>query len=138
MSMPTSKNARLFYRAAKERFSDAELLLRMKHTTGAVYLAGYSVECMLKSLILSGVPRKQEDEILAMFRGQAAHDFRWLMRLYQQHGGVGIPRQLSSHFRRVRNWSTNMRYSPRTIEQRQAKDFFKSVIEITNWADGRL
>lgn len=138
MSIPSSKNARLFYRAAKERFEDAEFLLGMKRTTGAVYLAGYSVECMLKSLILSSVPHKREDEILATFRGQVAHDFRWLMRLYQRHGGVAIPPRLASHFRRVRNWSTAMRYSPRTIEQRQAQDFLASVTEMINWADGRL
>ncbi|MGB0384642.1 MAG: HEPN domain-containing protein [Ardenticatenaceae bacterium] len=136
--MPTSKNARLFYRAAKERFEDAELLLSMKRTTGAVYLAGYSVECMLKSLILSAVPQRREDEILATFRGQAAHDFRWLTRLYQQHGGVAIPQRFARHFRRVRNWSTGMRYSPSTIQQRQAKDFLASATEIINWADGRL
>ena len=52
MPIPTSSNARLFYRAAKERFEDAELLLSLNRTTGAVYLAGYSVECIIKSLIL--------------------------------------------------------------------------------------
>lgn len=49
--MPISKNARLFYRAAKQRFDDALLLLELKRTTAAVYLAGYSIECMLKALI---------------------------------------------------------------------------------------
>ena len=29
-------------------------------------------------------------------------------------------------------------YSPSTIEQRQAKDFLASALEIINWADGRL
>jgi len=42
---------------AKQRFDDALLLLEMGRTTAAVYLAGYSVECMLKALILSAVPQ---------------------------------------------------------------------------------
>lgn len=136
--MPTSKNGRLFYRAAKERFEDAEFLLSMKRTTGAVYLAGYSVECMLKSLILSAVPRSREDEILAMFRGRVAHDFHWLIRLYEQHGGVGVPQHLASHFLRVRNWATDMRYSPATIQTSEAQRFLTSVTEMIKWAGRRL
>lgn len=55
MPIPRSTNARLFYRAAKERLEDAELLLSLNRTTAAVYLAGYGVECMIKSLILSSL-----------------------------------------------------------------------------------
>ncbi len=67
--MPSSAQARCFYRAARQRFDDALLLLEMERTTAAVYLSGYIVECMLKALILSAVPREQEAEILGMFRG---------------------------------------------------------------------
>jgi hypothetical protein len=38
--MPSSAQARRFYRAAKQRFDDALLLLEMERTTAAVYLAG--------------------------------------------------------------------------------------------------
>lgn len=138
MSMPISKNARLFYRAAKERFEDAEFLLNMKRTTGAVYLAGYSVECMIKALILSVVPRAREDEISAMFRGRQAHDFRWLMRLYRQHGGTAMPNDLHPQWNLVARWSTDLRYSPQTIGLRRAKAFLDSATKIIKWADGRL
>jgi HEPN domain-containing protein len=59
---------------AKQRFDDALLLLEMGRTTAAVYLAGYSVEYMLKALILSAVPQAQEEAILGRFRGARAHD----------------------------------------------------------------
>ena len=138
MPIPTSSNARLFYRAAKERFEDAELLLSLNRTTGAVYLAGYSVECIIKSLILSAVPPSREGAILARFRGRQAHNFRWLMGLYQQHGGVAVPNRLRVYWDQVYSWSTDMRYSPARIGQRQAKEFLASASEIINWADGRL
>ena len=138
MPIPISKNARLFYRAAKERFKDAELLFNLKRTTAAVYLAGYSVECMLKSLIVSLILRARENEIREMFRGRRAHDYEWLMRVYEQHGGAPIPDDLLPHFTRVARWSTDMRYLPKTIGQRQAKTFLDSTTEIINWADGRL
>jgi HEPN domain-containing protein len=56
MGLPHSRGARLFYRAALHRYDDAALLLEAGRTTGAVYLAGYTVECMLKALVLAGVP----------------------------------------------------------------------------------
>jgi HEPN domain-containing protein len=53
MGLPNSKAARQFWRSSKQRFDDAELLLKAGHTTGAVYLAGYGVECMLKALLVN-------------------------------------------------------------------------------------
>lgn len=138
MAMPSSANARLFYRAAKQRFEDAEFLLDVDRTTAAVYLAGYSVECMLKALMLSVVPRAQEAETLALFRGARAHEYDWLMRLYAERGGPGLPPNLVPHFARVNTWSTDMRYSPGTIAFRDAKAFLDSSVEILTWADGRL
>jgi HEPN domain-containing protein len=136
--MPSSPNARLFYRAAKQRFEDAEFLLDVDRTTAAVYLAGYSVECILKALILSVVPRAQEAEILALFRGARAHDYDWLLRLYAERGGPRLPPDLVPHFARVNTWSTDMRYSPGTIALRDARAFLDSSVEILTWADGRL
>lgn len=138
MAMPSSPNARLFYRAAKQRFEDAEFLLDVDRTTAAVYLAGYSVECILKALILSVVPHAQEAEILALFRGARAHDYDWLLRLYAERGGPRLPPNLVPHFARVNTWSTDMRYSPGTMALRDAKAFLDSSVEILTWADGRL
>lgn len=136
--MPASRNARLFYRVAKQRFEDAEFLLDVDRTTAAVYLAGYSVECILKALILATVPRAQESEILAVFRGAQAHHYDWLLRLYAERGGPGLPPELVPHFARVNTWSTDMRYSPGTITLRDAKAFLDSAVEILTWGDGRL
>lgn len=138
MAMPNSKNARLFYRAALQRFDDARLLLELKRTTAAVYLAGYSVECVLKALILSTAPHSREGEILEMFRGAQAHDYDWLMWVYRQNGGAQPPPHLVPCFARVNTWSTNMRYSPGTIEAQRAKAFLDAANEIMQWADGRL
>ena len=63
----------------------------MERTTAAVYLAGYSVECMLKALILSAVPQAQEAALLARFRGARAHDYEWLLELYAEQGGARLP-----------------------------------------------
>ena len=128
----------MFYRAAKQRFEDAEFLLDVDRTTAAVYLSGYSVECILKALILGAVPSAQEAEILALFRGARAHDYDWLLRLYAERGGASLPPDVIPHLARVNTWSTDMRYSPGTIALRDAKAFLDSSVEILTWADGRL
>lgn len=136
--MPSAANARRFYRAAKQRFDDALLLLEMERTTAAVYLAGYSVECMIKALILSVIPEVQAEEILGMFRGARAHDYEWLIRLYVEKGGARMPPHVVPHFARVNSWSTDMRYAPGTLPAREAKAFVDSATDIITWADGRL
>jgi HEPN domain-containing protein len=138
VAIPSSKNARLFYRTAEQRFDDAKWLFELNRTTGAVYLAGYSVECMLKSLILSTVPRARENDMLDMFRGGRAHDYEWLVRLYQENGGASYPPHLVPHLARVNSWSTDMRYLPGTIQADEAAAFLDSVTAIIKWADGRL
>lgn len=136
--MPSSKSARLFYRAAKQRFEDAEFLLSAERTTAAVYLAGYSIECMLKSLVLSRAPRSRQAEIVRSFRGAKAHEYDWLLRIYSERSGPALPIDIVPHFARVNAWSTDMRYSPGTLEYRDATVFLESAVEIMNWADGRM
>lgn len=136
--MPSSLNARLFYRAANQRYEDALLLLQLKRTTGAVYLAGYSVECMLKALILESVPERQESLTLAKFRGQQAHEYEWLLRLYRSISNTNIPIALVPHWARMNTWSTSMRYQPGVLDEGDAEQFMASVEQIRMWVEGRL
>jgi HEPN domain-containing protein len=138
VTLPSSEPARRFYRAAKPRFDDALLLLEMGRTTAAASLAGYSVECMLKALMLAAVPRGQEEEMLGMFRGTRTHDYEWLLRLYVEKGGARMPPSVILHFTRVNSWSTDMRYVPGTITLREAQAFIDAATAILVWADGWL
>jgi hypothetical protein len=138
VAMPNSAPARRFYRVAKQRFDDALLLLEMERTTAAIYLAGYSVECMLKALILSAVPQAQEAELLGLFHGARAHDYEWLLHLYVEKGGARMPPSVVPYFARVNSWSTDMRYAPGTVAAHEAKAFLDAAVEIMTWADERL
>ena len=138
MAMPRSEQARRFYRAAKQRFDDALLLLAMERTTAAVYLAGYSVECMLKALILSAIPPSQAEEMVGMFRSARTHDYEWLMRTYIDKGGARLPPAVVQHFARVNTWSTDMRYAPGTVAAREAHAFVEAAAAILTWAERRI
>ncbi len=78
MAIPGSADARRFYRSAFRRFEEANVLLAAGFSMGAVYLAGYAVECILKSLILEAAHAPDRAGILESFRGGKAHDFGWL------------------------------------------------------------
>jgi HEPN domain-containing protein len=138
MGLPRAVEAQRFYRAAKQRFDDSQLLLEMDRTTGAVYLAGYTVEGMLKALILESVSRPLRRELFVAFRGNRAHDMEWLGVVYRQRTGRTIPREVVPHLTRVAPWSTDLRYATGHTQHRDAELFFESLIAIDKWADKGL
>lgn len=138
MATPRSSEARLFYRCAYQRFEEAEILLKASYNTGAVYLAGYGIECILKALVLSAVTDSDRPETLKSFRGAKAHEYEWLRSLYLINGGARFPREINQHFTLVNDWSTDLRYTPRTVPPEDAEAFVTSAASIIKWADGRL
>jgi HEPN domain-containing protein len=138
MGLPHATEARPFYRAAKQRFEDARFLLEAQRTTGAIYLAGYSVECMLKALILAMVPDGKRSEMLASFRGSKAHDYDWLKERYFENKGPSFPKAIAKAFTFVNTWAVEIRYKAGTSKYRDAKAFLASAEAIMAWADGRM
>jgi hypothetical protein len=138
MALPAPREARAFYQAAKQRFQDSQFLLDAGRTTGAVYLAGYSVECMLKALILSGLPERARFEMIQSFRGSRAHDYTWLRTRYFQHHGPSFPLAVSNAFILVNSWAVEIRYAARTMKYGDAHAFLEATKVIMLWADGRM
>lgn len=138
MGLPAAAEARLYYRAAQQRYEDAILLLNAGRTTGAVYLAGYTVECYLKALILAGVPAGNRREILGQFQGSRAHSFEWLGNLYRRQVRTSVPADVTRHLLRVATWSTDLRYLTGTLKRPDATAFMLSVEAVARWADGRM
>jgi HEPN domain-containing protein len=138
MGLPKAAEAQRYYRAARQRFEDAQYLLRAHRTTGAVYLAGYSVECSLKALVLAGVARGLRQRVLGEFRGSRAHNLEWLSSLYHRHVRFAVPDDVRRHLLRATSWSTALRYATGVIHRRDAEAFLGSVAFIMAWADGRM
>jgi len=138
MATPASEDARLFYRCAYQRFEEAKVLLNAAYTTGAVYLAGYGVECILKALVLAAVSSKDRPETLKSFRGGKAHEYEWLRGIYLMNSGARFLKNITHDFTFVNDWSTDLRYTPRTVRANDAEKFLNSASNIILWADGRL
>jgi hypothetical protein len=103
---------RKFYRVAYQRFEEAEVLFEAGYYIGAVYLAGYAIECILKTLILEATPEKDHAVVEAEFRGQRAHDYEWLRHRYRQTHAPAWPTDISQALTFVGTWETALRYTP--------------------------
>ena len=129
---------RLFRRVAEERLGDAKVLLSAGRETGAVYLAGYAVECALKSLLLAAVPPGDEQGVMESFRGNAAHDFGSLLHRYRQAGGADLPLDRRRDLVRVNVWAVEWRYQPGQTDGRTATAFLDAAERLLRWANERL
>jgi hypothetical protein len=138
MAMPKTKDAVLYYRCAIQRFEEARILQNAEHGTGAVYLAGYGIECMLKALVLHSTPAKRQSEAMQSFRGGQGHDYDWLREQYRSKGGAIFPQNVNQSFTLVNGWSTDLRYTPRNLRGDEADDFLNAVESILGWAKQRF
>lgn len=138
MAVPRWKDARLYYLCAFRRYEEARVLIRAGYSTGAIYLAGYAVECMLKALVLMAAPSRKRAKVFASFRTNKAHNYEWLRSQYLAYGGPMFPPDITRSFTLVNEWSTELRYSLRRIPDHDADAFMAAVKEILIWGDGRL
>lgn len=138
MALPKVREARLYYRAAKQRWQDADILLQAGRRTGAVYLAGYAVECYLKALLLTVTAAGERRQTLESFRGQRGHNLAWLRDSYVALTGTSLPPAVRQHLALLSAWSTDLRYETGTLQAVETREFFEAVRATSAWADGRM
>ncbi len=91
MAATNDPEVQRFRRVALQRFGEAQFLIEGGYNTGAIYLAGYAVECALKALLLAAVPARSRKKVLASFRGNNGHSFEWIKLRYIKAGGANFP-----------------------------------------------
>jgi len=123
---------------SEERIADAQALLGAQRWTGAYYLAGYALECALKSCVLAYIERTGiifEDR--KYVEKCWTHDIEDLVR----QSGLNIERdkaagnnlKLGLNWAVAKDWSESSRY--RMSTQLQAETLFHAL---TNSPDGVL
>ena len=137
MAIPRSKDARLYYRCADRRRVEASILIKAAQPTGAVYLAGYVVECMLKAINIETQPESLQGSRIEELR-RIGHDLTRLLELYRRESGSAPPNEIARAFTLVRDWSVEIRYDPKEVKSAEASRFLKAVDEVSQWVDGRL
>jgi len=124
----------MFFRAALQRLEDARTLLSANRTTGAVYLAGYAVECAFKALLLARLGAKEQATMIDSFRGARGHSLESLRDRFQKLSGVRLPNVVANQFSIVMSWNTDLRYETGNVRNKEAVYFLSATEVILTWA----
>lgn len=134
-------------KAGKHRLDDARALLNAVRWRGAMYLAGYAVECLLKTKLMRRFDcrhlRELEEELQrrGTLPAQATvftHQLEVLLRLAN---GLDRLRQNEEHWRlfnMVNRWVPAWRYAADLSNRADAEDFLEAVERVSHWIENNL
>jgi hypothetical protein len=136
---------------AERRFADAECLLEtgnQERANGAMYLAGFVIECLLKALLLDRHPNlvqpvnpatlsESDREVHALLYGHELDDMlAFLPELEKKLSGIKT-RSGRSVWREFNNiceeWTVYARYSPSLAKLDDARRYVDTVDEVRKW-----
>jgi HEPN domain-containing protein len=131
-------------KAAKHRLDDAEALFRESRWRGSLYMAGYAIECLLKTklMVKFGCRNLRDLEVELQVRGllapQATVFSHSLLNLLGSTGSLDRLRQnqpLWLNFALVNRWMPGWRYNPDLSKSDDARSFLDAVVEIARWIE---
>jgi HEPN domain-containing protein len=140
VGLPQDIDARRYYRVSVQRLEEAELILsRLGLAHAAVYLAGYSVECILKALVLVRTPLRNRHATLKALKEDKrfGHNLAGLRDGAVARGALP-PREIARQLAYVSTWSEQMRYDPTDRRLADAERFVVAARLVFRWADGSI
>ncbi len=124
--------------------SDAEQRADTRHIRAAVYLAGYCVECILKTYLIAQDPRAQTlreaathlrdrgNEVPDLLSAEG-HNLYLLMTLTGLEPILELNKSLHDDWNRCRIWKSAWRYDPQPTTRKFATDYVESTERFYNW-----
>lgn len=129
--------SRDFQRAAQQRLTTAEFLLDHDFPLDAFYLAGYAVECMIKSLILHLTSEIDRAETFERLRQGSRMHYPEHLKAELRALGCELPLDLTRRFRRF-EWSTDLRYESGRWPMGEVRGYLKTARLTFDWARGAM
>jgi len=128
---PGGTRGTIFREVARIRLEDAEVLLKRKRYGGAVYLAGYAVECRLKWAITE--QRWPDPYLPAEFE---KHDWDLLLDAAQLRRE--LQKEENDKLRAVysdlaERWGPELRYQLKVIEPNEAERLYRGIRQVYDW-----
>ena len=143
-----------FVKSGQNRLRDAEKLLdapteakfeqgaNTRHLRGAMYLAGYGVECLLKAYIISkrrGCTRlsevvaglQAEGKDVRDICGHAGHDLAYLLTLTGLEARMPLSRREQMSI--CAKWRSSWRYNPVSARREDAEALVQASRSIVEW-----
>jgi HEPN domain-containing protein len=133
------KDISKFLIAARQKFDVADFLY--KNTTyylECIYLAGYTIECAFKALILSRISKNErEDYRKKYFHGGNAHKYGVLIGWLKEHCEISLNTRIADAVQKA-TWSVDLRYETEQKDAGDAEEFLDAAKTILNWVEGVL
>ena len=129
--------SRDFQKAAGQRLTTAEVLLRARITLDAQYLGGYTVECSLKALILHLTPDAEKEVVLQMLRSGAKMHRPDVLLGRLRDLGVALPLEIARRMRRF-DWTTDLRYESGRRDTGETIALLRTAKAIYDWVENQL
>jgi hypothetical protein len=130
-------SSRDFQKAAIQRLTISEYLFDGDFTLDAFYLAGYSVECILKALIMHLTLQENRQEVFEQLKAGARMHYPEHLKEKLKQLGHPIPDELVKGYRRFA-WSTDLRYESGRRPRSEVRGYMKIVQKTIEWAKGEM
>ena len=127
---PGGTGGTAFREVARVRRTDADVLLANQRYRGAIYLAGYAIECLLKWAVT------QRRDVVYLPAELETHDWDTLLpetglavRLQAEAAMVGVYTELAE------SWGPELRYLTKDPKPGEARGLYHKLIELYDWID---
>jgi hypothetical protein len=134
-------------RAGQRRLADARALAQRgeAHARGAMYLAGYAVECRIKARAIEQHRCLTLDHLCTKLRLSRkdvySHDLsRLVVLLFSREtlARLASSPRTGQAWSRVAAWSSDWRYDSASTTQRNAEQFLDDVRDVKLWIESNL
>lgn len=131
-------------KAGKHRMDDAQALFAADRYRGAMYMAGYSAECLLKTKLMRKFNcrhlRELEDElqnkgILATDATVFTHQLELLLRLTNAIDRLRQNEEYWKCFNLANRWIPAWRYTADLSNRQDAEDFLGAIEKVSHWIE---
>ena len=133
--------------ASRQRLADAKALLNASRWRGAMYMAGYAVECLLKTKLmhiyncqnlhaLEDLLRQRS--ILPENRTVFTHQLEDLLRLAPSYNRLKQNRDIWHRFHEINRWTPQWRYTSKQATRHEAIEFIIDLENVIHWIDTNL
>ena len=133
--------------ASRQRLADAKVLFNASRWRGAMYMAGYAVECLLKTRLMHIYDCKNLRELEDMLRQRSilpanrtvsTHQLEDLLRLTPGYNRLMRNREMLPLFNKINQWTPNWRYTSKSTNRREATEFMTSIESFMQWVNNNL
>jgi len=131
-------------KAGRNRWDDAIVLRANARYRGAMYLAGYSVECLLKTKLMRIHDCRSLAALETELRSKKlldddstiyTHHLEHLLMLAKGRDRLRANPALWPSFNIVNRWSPSWRYNSDLSDDEESKDYFEAVESIRRWIE---